>query len=135
VWTHATFHGSGPSTLRKVRGFIVPAPTCKSWSTESATDVGEANDRRVGGLVAPTSVLLHCMTAHPTEAQYSWRRWMACWNVSAEAEAAVPLPDEEGEGERAGTPSESDRATAGADRRRRRRGRRPERRVGAGSGE
>lgn len=26
--TYATFHGSGPRTLRNVRGFIVPAPTC-----------------------------------------------------------------------------------------------------------
>src|SRR3972149_6810420 len=25
--TYATFHGSGPSTRRKVAGFIVPAPT------------------------------------------------------------------------------------------------------------
>ena len=31
--TYATFHGSGPRTLRYVRGFIVPAPT---WKTQGA---------------------------------------------------------------------------------------------------
>jgi hypothetical protein len=32
--TYATFHGSGPRTLKYVRGFIVPAPTCSTRSKE-----------------------------------------------------------------------------------------------------
>lgn len=30
--TYATFHGSGPRTLKNVSGFIVPAPTCLTFS-------------------------------------------------------------------------------------------------------